>query len=46
MISAGASLPRDFPGREGDAPSLIDRPIDYRGNEKLSEASGEVICQG
>jgi acetolactate synthase-1/2/3 large subunit len=31
---------------EGDAPSLIDCPIDYRENEKLSEALGEVICQG
>jgi acetolactate synthase I/II/III large subunit len=31
---------------EGTAPSLIDCPIDYRENEKLSEALGEVICQG
>ena len=31
---------------EGDAPSLIDCPIDYRENEKLSQALGEVICQG
>jgi len=30
---------------EGDAPSLIDCPIDYRENEKLSQALGEVICQ-
>jgi acetolactate synthase-1/2/3 large subunit len=30
----------------GDAPSLIDCPIDYRENEKLSQALGEVICQG
>ncbi|MGZ5153775.1 MAG: thiamine pyrophosphate-dependent enzyme, partial [Burkholderiales bacterium] len=26
--------------------SLIDCPIDYRENEKLSQALGEVICQG
>jgi acetolactate synthase-1/2/3 large subunit len=31
---------------EGDAPALIDCPIDYRENEKLSQALGEVICQG
>jgi acetolactate synthase-1/2/3 large subunit len=31
---------------EGGAPSLIDCPIDYRENEKLSQALGEVICQG
>jgi acetolactate synthase I/II/III large subunit len=31
---------------EGNAPSLIDCPIDYRENEKLSQALGEVICQG
>jgi acetolactate synthase I/II/III large subunit len=31
---------------EGSAPSLIDCPIDYRENEKLSQALGEVICQG
>jgi acetolactate synthase I/II/III large subunit len=31
---------------ESDAPSLIDCPIDYRENEKLSQALGEVICQG
>jgi acetolactate synthase-1/2/3 large subunit len=30
----------------GNAPSLIDCPIDYRENEKLSQALGEVICQG
>jgi acetolactate synthase-1/2/3 large subunit len=30
----------------GDVPALIDCPIDYRENEKLSEALGEVICQG
>src|SRR5258708_36722746 len=30
---------------EGNAPSLIDCPIDYRENEKLSQALGEVICQ-
>src|SRR5918992_6369712 len=28
------------------APSLIDCPIDYRENEKLGQALGEVICQG
>ena len=31
---------------ESDGPSLIDCPIDYRENEKLSQALGEVICQG
>jgi acetolactate synthase-1/2/3 large subunit len=31
---------------ESGAPSLIDCPIDYRENEKLSQALGEVICQG
>jgi acetolactate synthase-1/2/3 large subunit len=31
---------------ESGAPSLIDCPIDYRENEKLSLALGEVICQG
>jgi acetolactate synthase-1/2/3 large subunit len=31
---------------ESNAPSLIDCPIDYRENEKLSHALGEVICQG
>jgi acetolactate synthase-1/2/3 large subunit len=31
---------------EGNAPSLIDCPIDFRENEKLSQALGEVICQG
>ena len=31
---------------EGNAPSLIDCPIDYRENEKLSQALGEVICKG
>ena len=31
---------------EGNASSLIDCPIDYRENEKLSQALGEVICQG
>jgi acetolactate synthase-1/2/3 large subunit len=31
---------------EGSAPSLIDCPIDYRENEKLRQALGEVICQG
>jgi acetolactate synthase-1/2/3 large subunit len=30
---------------EGNAPSLIDCPIDYRENAKLSQALGEVICQ-
>jgi acetolactate synthase-1/2/3 large subunit len=30
---------------ESDAPSLIDCPIDYRENEKLRQALGEVICQ-
>jgi acetolactate synthase I/II/III large subunit len=29
----------------GNAPSLIDCPIDYRENEKLTQALGEVICQ-
>jgi acetolactate synthase-1/2/3 large subunit len=31
---------------ESNAPSLIDCPIDYRENEKLSEALGDVICPG
>ena len=31
---------------ESHAPSLIDCPIDYRENEKLSHALSEVICQG
>jgi acetolactate synthase I/II/III large subunit len=31
---------------DSNAPSLIDCPIDYRENEKLSQALGEVICQG
>ena len=30
---------------ESNAPSLIDCPIDYRENEKLRQALGEVICQ-
>jgi len=30
----------------GNGTSLIDCPIDYRENEKLSQALGEVICQG
>jgi acetolactate synthase I/II/III large subunit len=30
----------------GDAPALIDCPIDYGENEKLNDALGEVICQG
>jgi acetolactate synthase-1/2/3 large subunit len=30
----------------GDGPALIDCPIDYRENEKLSQALGEVICRG
>jgi acetolactate synthase-1/2/3 large subunit len=30
---------------ESGAPSLIDCPIDYRENEKLSQALGEVICR-
>ncbi|HKS71042.1 MAG TPA: acetolactate synthase large subunit [Ktedonobacterales bacterium] len=29
-----------------NAPSLIDCPIDYRENEKLSQALGEMICRG
>jgi acetolactate synthase-1/2/3 large subunit len=39
-------LPAVRASLEGHAPSLIDCPIDYRENEKLSEALGEVICQG
>jgi acetolactate synthase-1/2/3 large subunit len=31
---------------ESNTPSLIDCPIDYRENEKLRQALGEVICQG
>jgi acetolactate synthase-1/2/3 large subunit len=31
---------------EANAPSLIECPIDYRENEKLNQALGEVICQG
>jgi hypothetical protein len=31
---------------ESGAASLIDCPIDYRENEKFSQALGEVICQG
>jgi len=31
---------------EANAPSLIDCPIDYRENEKLNQALGEVICRG
>jgi acetolactate synthase I/II/III large subunit len=31
---------------ESNAPSLIDCPIDYRENVKLSQALGEVISQG
>ena len=30
---------------EANLPSLIDCPIDYRENEKLGQALGEVICQ-
>jgi acetolactate synthase-1/2/3 large subunit len=30
---------------EANAPSLIECPIDYRENEKLNQALGEVICQ-
>jgi acetolactate synthase-1/2/3 large subunit len=30
----------------GNAPCLIDCPVDYRENERLSQALGEVICQG
>jgi acetolactate synthase-1/2/3 large subunit len=30
---------------EADGPSLIDCPIDYRENENLSQALGEVVCQ-
>jgi hypothetical protein len=30
---------------ESGAASLIDCPIDYRENEKLSQALGEVICR-
>jgi acetolactate synthase-1/2/3 large subunit len=43
---AAELLPALRAGLEGTAPSLIDCPIDYRENEKLSEALGEVICQG
>jgi hypothetical protein len=31
---------------ESSAPSLIECPIDYRENQKLSEALGEIICRG
>ncbi|HZM36288.1 MAG TPA: thiamine pyrophosphate-dependent enzyme [Burkholderiales bacterium] len=31
---------------DAGAPSLIDCPIDYRENEKLTQALGEVICRG
>lgn len=31
---------------ESSVPSLIECPIDYRENQKLSETLGEVICQG
>jgi acetolactate synthase-1/2/3 large subunit len=31
---------------EDTVPSLVDCPIDYRENEKLSQALGDVICQG
>jgi acetolactate synthase I/II/III large subunit len=31
---------------EANAPSLIECPIDYRENEKLNQALGEVICRG
>ena len=30
---------------EANAPSLIDCPFDYRENEKLNQALGEVICR-
>jgi acetolactate synthase-1/2/3 large subunit len=31
---------------EANAPSLLECPIDYRENEKLNQALGEVICRG
>jgi len=39
-------LPELRASLEADAPSLIDCPIDYRENEKLSQALGETICRG
>ena len=39
-------LPELRASLEADAPSLIDCPIDYRENEKLSQALGEMICRG
>jgi acetolactate synthase-1/2/3 large subunit len=43
---ADGLLPALRSSLEGNAPSLIDCPIDYRENEKLRQALGEVICQG
>ena len=33
-------------GLQMNGPFLIDCPIDYRENEKLNQALGEVICRG
>ena len=43
---AGDLLPALRSSLESAGPSLIDCPIDYRENEKLSQALGEVICRG
>lgn len=39
-------LPAFKSALQDKAPSLIDCPIDYRENEKLGQALGEVICHG
>jgi acetolactate synthase I/II/III large subunit len=44
--SADELLPVLRSGLQMNGPFLIDCPIDYRENEKLNQALGEVICRG